>query len=265
MASTRSRSNACTMFRQTGFTLVEVIVVLVILLLVAALGIPAMRGTLARYELRSSATQLRGEWLSARVKAMEEGQIFCMRGKIGGSRIVISRVLDAHFTAGLSSRQTSRRFDVSGELDAFEKGGFVGDMYDFILKDPDSAMADGSNIIVIDLPKTVVIADVIIVVEERAAFYLGQTAPGETVVEEYSELEAMTTGEIRFETSGADGMWSSPIFFYPDGSTSTAAMLLKNESGRCIEIRLRGLTGSTMATDIFLTDTYTGELDPKRF
>ena len=249
------------MFRQAGFTLVEVLVVLVILVLIAALGIPAMRGMLARQELKSSANQLRGEWLTIRAKAMEEGQIFCMRGKIGGSKIVISRVLDAHFTAGLSSRQTSSRFDAANELDAFEKGGFTGDVYDFILKDPDSATADGSNTIVIELPRTVVVADVIVVVEERALFYLGQTAPGETVVEEYFENEAMMTGDIRVgETSG----WSSPIFFYPDGSTSTAAMLLRNESGRCIEIRLRGLTGATMAAEIVLTSDYAGELEPGR-
>jgi prepilin-type N-terminal cleavage/methylation domain-containing protein len=258
------------MIRQSGFTIVEVILVLIILVLIAMLGIPAMRGTLAQQQLRSSANQIRGEWLEARVRAMDEGQIFCMRAKIGGSTIIISRVLDAHFTAGLSSRQTTGRFDAYNELDPFERGGFTGDIDDFILQDPDSAtVRDGT--IIIQLPGTVVVADVIMIVEERAAFYLGLTAPGETVgrtdgSEEYFELAAMTTGEIRLgETPGADGTWSSPIFFYPDGSTTTAAILLKNDRGRCIEIRLRGLTGSTMATEITMTSEYAGELDPERF
>jgi len=258
------------MIRRTGFTFVEVILVLIILVLIAMLGIPVMRGTLAQQQLRSSANRICGEWLETRVRAMEEGQIFCMRAEIGGSKILISRILDAHFTAGLSSRQTTGRFDAYNELDPFEKGGFTGNVYDFILQDPDSVAASGDTII-IQLPGTVVVADVIMVVEERAAFYLGLTSPGETVgrmdgSEEYFELEAITTGEIRLgETPGVNGMWSSPIFFYPDGSTTTAAMLLKNDAGRCIEIRLRGLTGRTMATDITLTRDYTGELDPERF
>jgi len=253
------------MFRLTGLTLVEVLLVLVILVLLATLGIPVLRGTLAQQELKYSANQIRGEWLEAKVRAMDEGQIFCMRAKIGGSTVVISRVLDAHFTAGLSSRQTSSRFDTYNQLDPFEKGGFTGDVDDFILRDPDSALT-GSGVITFTLPGTVVVADVITVAEERAAFYLGLTAPGETVVEEFFELEAMTTGDIRLgETSGTDGTWSSPIFFYPDGSTSTAAMLLRNGAGRCIEIRLRGLTGSSMVTPITLTSDYIGELEAERF
>ena len=257
------------MFRSSGFTLFEVVLVLAIFILLAALGIPMMWTTLAQQRLKHSATQIRGEWVETRVRAMDEGHIFAMRAKIGGSTIVISQILDAHFTAGLSSRQTTGRFDANNQRDPFEKGGFTGDAYDFILRDPESAIK-GDSAIVIELPDTVTVADVIVVIEERAAFYLGLTVPSETTgimdgSEEYYAIEELMTGDIRYgETSGADGLWSSPIFFYPDGSTTTAAMLLKNESGRCIEVRLRGLTGTTTVTDITLTRDYAGELDPER-
>ena len=253
--------------RRFGFTLIEIVLVLTIVLALAALGIPVLRGTLAQQQLKSSADQIRGEWLDTRVLAMEEGQVFCIRYKLGGSTLVIDRILDAHFTAGLSSRQTSRRFDAVREWDPFEKGGFTGEMQDFILRDPDVGVAEGS-VTVIELPRTVVIADVIAVAEERSAFYLGLTAPGESTVEENaSEIEAVTFGEIRLgETVSAEGLiWSSPIFFYPDGTTSTAAVLLKNESGRCLEVRLRGLTGTSMGTEITMQSDYVGELDPHRF
>ena len=257
------------MSRLSGFTLVEVAVVLVILAIIAALAVPLMWGTLAQQQLKQSATQIRGEWVATRVRAMDEGQIFAMRAKIGGSTIIISRILDAHFTAGLSSRQTTSRFDANNQRDSFEKGGFTGDMYDFILRDPESAV-EGDGTTIIELPSTVVVVDVIVVIEERAAFYLGLTAPGETTgiadgSEEYFAIKELMTGEIRYgETPGEEGMWSSPIFFYPDGSTTTAALLLKNSTGRCIEIRLRGLTGTTMATEINMIEDYAGELDPKR-
>jgi len=255
------------MSHRIGFTLIEVILVLTILVAIAALGIPMMRGTLAQQRLKSAADQMRGEWIDTRVRAMEEGEIFCMRCKLGGSTLLIDRVLDAHFTAGLSSRQTTKRFDASHELDPFEKGNFIGDMRDFILREPDSVTAEGTAI-VIELPQTIIIADVIVVAEERSAFYLGLTAPGESTVEENaSEIEALTFGEIRLgETASSEGMiWSSPIFFYPDGMTSTVAVLLKSESGRCIEVRLRGLTGTATLTDITMKDDYLGELDGNRF
>jgi Tfp pilus assembly protein FimT len=64
------------MSHRIGFTLVEVLLVLFILILISALGITVMRGTLALQQLKHSASQVRGEWLDARVRAMEEGQIF---------------------------------------------------------------------------------------------------------------------------------------------------------------------------------------------
>ena len=230
-----------------------------------------MRGTLAQQQLKYSANRVRGEWRDANVRAMEEGQVFCMRCKIGGSTIIIDRVLDSHFTAGLSSRQTTTRFDAVNEYDPFEKGGFAGEVQDFILRDPDSAVGY-YGVVKIELPSTVTIADVIAVAEERSAFYLGLSTPGEmeTAHAEYIEnynIESLLTGEIRLgESPGSDGtVWSTPIFFYPDGATSTAAIILKNEAGRCNEIRLRGLTGTSTATGIKAVTEYVGELDARRF
>jgi len=259
------------MSHRIGFTLVEVLLVLFILSLLTALGIFVVRGTLAQQQLKYSANRIRGEWRDANVSAMEESQIFCMRGKIGGSTVIIDRVLDTHFTAGLSSRQTTTRFDAHSEYDPLEKGGFTGEIQDFILRNPEG-MAENYGAIKIELPSTVTIADVIAIVEERSAFYLGLSAPGdmETASDEDMEIfniEALLTGEIRLgETSSTDGtVWSTPIFFYPDGSTSTAAILLKNAAGRCIEIRLRGLTGTSTATEIKMVTDYLGELDVNRF
>jgi len=250
---------------RAGFTLIEVILVLLIIVLIMSLGVPAMRGTLILNELKYSADRLRGEMLNTRVQAMEDGQILCLRAQIGGSKLVIARILDAHYTAGLSSRQTTSRFDNTGEYDPFEKGGFTGGEMgeDFILRDPDSITGDE----IIALPASVSIADVITVADERAAFYLGMIpSEGSRNDIEIIQNEAIATGELRLgEMTGAEGKaWSAPIFFYPDGSTSTAAILLKNKAGRCIEVRLRGLTGTGAVTPVFLTTEYTGQLLPDR-
>ncbi len=52
----------------------------------------------------------------------------------------------------------------------------------------------------------------------------------------------------------SDQGWSSPIFFYPDGTTSTARLVLENERGRRIDISLRGLTGMVSRSDIYTAE-----------
>ena len=254
------------MSSRIGLTLIEILLVLVILVLITALGVSALRGTLAQQELRHAADRIRAEWLDAQVRAKEEGQILCMRLQIGGSTVRIDRMLDTHYTAGLSSRQTTSRFDTYGEYDPFERGGFTGNMQDFILPHPDD-LTEGMDTRIIELPRSVVAADVIAVAEERAAFYLGLVVPEGSETDEIYGIEEIRAAEIRLgEMSSTNGLaWSTPIFFYPDGSSSTAAVLLKNEMGRCIEVRLRGLTGSGTLTPIALTAEYAGELDPNRF
>ena len=69
---------------------------------------------------------------------------------------------------------------------------------------------------------------------EGVTFVTGETA--------LDTRAAMVASEA--EQSGVlEGGWSDPILFYPDGTTSTARLVLKNEHGRCIELTLRGLTG----------------------
>lgn len=46
----------------------------------------------------------------------------------------------------------------------------------------------------------------------------------------------------------------TPIEFYPDGGTSSARVVLKNDYDRCIEVALRGLTGAASAGEVFLAE-----------
>jgi Tfp pilus assembly protein FimT len=63
------------------------------------------------------------------------------------------------------------------------------------------------------------------------------------------------------ETMGSDldagtlSGWSEPIFFYPDGETSTTRLRLRNQRGRCIEVWLRGETGVTGISKVFAEES----------
>jgi hypothetical protein len=45
-------------------------------------------------------------------------------------------------------------------------------------------------------------------------------------------------------------VWSDPILFYPDGTTSGARLQLKNEFDSTIELSLRGLTGTVTVGEV---------------
>ena len=50
--------------------------------------------------------------------------------------------------------------------------------------------------------------------------------------------------------SAGEGPWSSPVIFRPDGTTSDATVLLANQPGQTIRVTLRGLTGTSTASDV---------------
>jgi prepilin-type N-terminal cleavage/methylation domain-containing protein len=85
-----------------GFTLLELIVVLAVLAVVAALSWPAVRGLLAKSQLQNAAKQLRAALVRARLNAMESSTVRQFRHLPGTGRYEISVVatLDAPEDAG---------------------------------------------------------------------------------------------------------------------------------------------------------------------
>ena len=53
---------------------------------------------------------------------------------------------------------------------------------------------------------------------------------------------------------GSQSAWSAPILFFPDGATSSASLLLRNERQLYQRVTLRALTGVARASDILTRD-----------
>ena len=54
----------------------------------------------------------------------------------------------------------------------------------------------------------------------------------------------------RGSSSTLDAAWSQPILFFPDGTATTAKIIVLGEGGRSITVELRSLTGGVKVGEI---------------
>jgi competence protein ComGC len=187
--------------RRQGLTLVEVLLVLGLLVVIAALTLPALDKPFASVRLREAADQIRAEWATARVKAMESDEVYVFQYSLEGDRYIA-----VSYSMAVSFHDRS--------LGAAERAADIG------AADPRPTERL--------LPQGVLFADCEIVEDTRSAAV-------------YAGLE---------EAFALQRDWSMPVLFYPDGTTSTARLLLQNQHDRGVEVVLRGITGVVRVGDV---------------
>jgi hypothetical protein len=52
----------------------------------------------------------------------------------------------------------------------------------------------------------------------------------------------------------ADGSWSGAVLFYPDGTATSARVVLLGGRGRAIAVEVRSLTGDVRVSQVFLAE-----------
>ena len=228
-------------FKYQGFTLIEIMLVLAILVVISSLSVRMTSGLLANYRIRQSSEDIRAEWTRLRIKAMEDGHVYCFRFSYGIDQYRVDRVLDAHFTAKFASPNDSQYVYTDDPL--LDKTIDPDELTreDYFLPEPDMEYAETPLSLSLKsvLSKNCFFADCYVKPDARGRYYEG-------------------TDNDSF-SSGRD--WSKPILFYPDGTTSTATILIKNDQSRCIELHLRGLTGAVTVSSIGSETNYEGYLD----
>jgi hypothetical protein len=65
-----------------------------------------------------------------------------------------------------------------------------------------------------------------------------------------SDQRSASIDEAIAQEQSRERVWSPPILFYPDGSTSNAIIVLNNKRNQVIEVSLRGITGMTQTSDV---------------
>lgn len=196
--------------RQFAFTLLELLLVLSVLAAIASVVIPQVGLLIGDRSVVRAAEQVRVEMTRMRVDAMRQGQVLMLQAMVEGSQFRSK----PFFSAADATEAINQTGSQSALLTGADQGNFV------------TQSIDPGDEEVFELPEGVRVQSVGVVSAARAM-----------------EIEQQTGSDI------AAG-WSQPILFYPDGSTSTAAVVVVSEGIGRVVVRLRGITGDTTVSEV---------------
>lgn len=210
---------------RNGFTLLEVMVVLGLMTLIAAIAFPAVQNRLARSEVESAAEQLKIELAQTRLNAIETGVAQKFRYQPGSNLYELSPCPEGVLSLYVDPEdQLDSDFDLVDDSDE-EAFAFEGE-----LAEETGLEEEEEEVLQSELPDGILFASQRPETEETDV-----AAP---VVSE-EEAEVSTDGEG----------WSRPILFFPNGRSTGAEIFLTCKPNLTVPLQLRGLTGTAEVGD----------------
>lgn len=207
--------------RRRAMTLVELLLVLVLLVIVGSLAAPLFEGSFSSVRLRRGADQVLATWSDARTHAIEAGRVFQFRFKPDGNSYRVDP-----WTGGLESDPALQSSTTLGSTtNETQAAASIATG----VSDEEQELLDWK--LEKALPEQITFSD---------AESLSEDAAG---VRQVTKLNLGVTSE-----------WSAPILFFPDGRTSSASLLLKNNNDVYCRATLRSLTGVGRASEILSRD-----------
>jgi type II secretion system protein H len=197
--------------RRRGFTLIEMLLVMALIVMIAALVLPALGRSMQGHRLRQSADLVRGQWARARNEAMRTGRTQIFRFQPSGNVYFVQPWYDEQDAIESSDSSSA----VTDPFAASPVSSYMTDPY-----------AVGARFEI--LPDDV--------------FFMS----GEIL----SDLRDQQLETEIAEAGQATGIWSRPILFYPDGTSSTSQVILADQHGDSIIVALRGLTSTSTSSEI---------------
>ena len=91
----RPKKRADRLRATAGFTLVELLLVLALVVMLASMVAPSLMGTLGRVRLDAAAEAVRTAWVDARLEAMRTGEPFTFQCQLGTGQYTVAKLIDA--------------------------------------------------------------------------------------------------------------------------------------------------------------------------
>lgn len=198
-----------------GMTLVEVLLTLVLLVVIGSMTAPVFFGAYATARLRSGGDRVVTQWSDARTRAIEMGEVYQFRFTAESGKFVVEP-----WAGTLEQSRTG-----AGTSTSSATGAAAGTST--------AVPSSSSNV-------------------TGAASAKNGTLP-EEVVFQSGELavEDPRTGKRSVGSlEEASESLSTPILFFPDGTTSQASVVLTNGQQQFVRVTLRGLTGVGRASAV---------------
>ena len=171
---------------------------------------PSVDRPLENHRLRKSADQIRAEWAKARAKAMETGRTYVFR-----------------YQPDADGYQVEPWYSDEDYLESSQLTGAGGLGTPIATPTPLISNQAGTAVMK-HLPEDMVFV------------------ASDTTQEAREQLAVQGTDALQNQ----DASMSQPIFFYPDGTSSTARLFVKNPRERYVKLSLRGLTGVVYVSDL---------------
>jgi prepilin-type N-terminal cleavage/methylation domain-containing protein len=199
-----------------GYTLLELLIVLAVMVVVASLAMPSLGRSFEKSKLRNAAKQLRVALARARIEAIDSG---------GAQRFRYQPGTGVFEIAPLS---TAADGDAGGGFTPVAPEELGGDL-SLAAGVPESEAAR------YELPEGV--------------RFLDPALPDASLAEPDPLAADVSTVSPASDVPASAADWSAPIVFYPNGRTFNARVRLRS-TDYYVDVTLRGLTGASTVGDV---------------